>query len=354
MTRPASLGGHAPAKAQPGTGSVEADFIEAYQDPRTRQWLGRVRLDGGRVLEGVRFGVPGSRRSAGSRPPLPATGERGIVLYPASARQIRLAYWICSVDNYTYGPDVSHPDDALSIHPSGQAQVTDRLGNHAWYYPNGDYVAQDGGDGGPAPAYRPFGLQVAERHNGTGDRHRPGLAATSAWKYDGRAGGRFFGAHLKDDWNQLWVNADASAWLARSFFASPGSTYEAIVHGEATGTRILAKSEYATPGDSGQALCDLHSGNGTVTLHAEKPTGSADLTLDAANNTITLTTKELIELVTHLIHLNAPLIRAGGNANTPVAMSDAVDRNFAKISVLLGLPMEPTASKSLLAEGLLP
>lgn len=294
MTRPATLGGHAAPKAQSGTGSVEADFIEAYQDARTRQWLGRVKLEGGRVLEGVRFIYPGSRASVGSRGSLPAKGERGIVLYPASQRQVKYAYWLGSIDHYTFGPDVSHPDEEQMLHASGAGLKTERGGAQIYRFANGDHLFRGVPDAGEDDSHfyqRP--------RDGAGEARRVAQNSSdprkiSQWKYRAR-NGRFFGAtliYLRVHLGALAVNVAGKRWQARytdpriNHFvqAAPGegSLYTYVQGAIHAWVRVIAGGTATLFSESpgGAAKLELDGGASTATLHADKHIGllAADIT----------------------------------------------------------------------------
>ncbi|TDE85572.1 hypothetical protein [Deinococcus sp. S9] len=341
MPRPATLGGDAPPRSQPGTGSVEADFLEAYQDPQTRQWLGRVRLDGGRVLEGVRFGYPGSRASVGSRPPLPAKGERGIVLYPSSARQVRLAYWLCSIDHYTHGPDIAHPDEALQMHPSGMGTITGKDGDVVFRYANGDRIIQDDAEGDPpAPHYRPRGEKVAKR-----EAFSRTTTQTSRWLYDGLAGGKLFGAQLR-----LTREAHGLNRASEFLLDQEAGFFRLKMEGDRGGAELAGDVEAGhlsleVSRGGGEAVLDLDAQQGTIRLEVN----GVKLEFQSNAGTAQMLASQLLTLQAQTVSLDAALVRAGQGATIPVALSSVVDANFRILAALHGLTLPSTAARKLVA-----
>ena len=378
MTPAANLGGSSQPRNQSGTGSVEADFLDAYQDPLTLQWLARVRLDGGRVLDGVRFIYPSARPATGSRPVLPAKGERGIVLYPSSARQVRLSYWLGSVDGYTFGLHVDHPDAAVQVHPSGQASLTDKDGNHAFRFVNGDRIVQDDTTSDLTSHYRPKEQRQASASSFESlarseyqPEARAKLDLKSRWYYDGLKGGALFGGDLKLFKDKHGVNRIST--VATDLLSG-------VITLKTEGDRIKAgaglSSEDATfkvnlieikPKKEGHLSID--ASGGTALLNVKKPGADISLKMDTADKSLRLESDEIIFLKTKLAQMEADIaeikakqditlkapqitldsaqVKAGSGASIPVSLSTVVDANFKLITLRLGIPFLPTGAKTL-------
>ena len=370
MTPTAAHGGQSAAKAQPGTPLAEATITKVYLDHLSRQWRCSVRLDGGRTIGDVRFIYPSSRLTAGDRPILPAVNERGIVGWPSSSRQVRDCYWLGSIDIYTYGPDVSHSDEALYVHPSGQAQLTDRYGNYCWRYPNEDRLYLDGAelnlDEDTAEESRSIRIKHRQHPSGQAslkDSVGKYPEADSRHFYDGRKSGVLYGAKL------------AKGEKKGDFYINNLAQYCSIKQN--TGSKTV--SFYGSTKDEAHWKWAASSGrnSASATLEADHKLKlestvsgiTSSLTLSAEDQLVELVAQRVIKLLSQqsielsapqaitaksaVINLKAPITKAGTGAVKPVAMADVVDRNFLKITMMLGLPFEPTLSKSLMAEGLL-
>lgn len=311
--RSAQLGGFDGNFATPGSARAFATVIGHEQD-ENEHWTMRVRLDGGRLIGGVRVLNRHDGAESGARGRLPAVGVYGVVSWPGYPRSTRVAVWDGSLDGYFHGLDSESAEDDLAVHPSGAAERTGQDGSRTRRFVGGDLLHI--GPAGVEP--RPFRvrardyLQTRAKHtldelDEAAERGGPLEVLLQGWRQVRR-----LRARLWRDRGELTVDAESGRAALRAE-RWPGETeqWRARFEGEA-GASVAALTERVGAGASG-LRASLFEASARARLSATSPATHAELDLDG----------DRARLDAEMTSVGRPAL-----ALAPLASAPAVDENL--------------------------
>jgi hypothetical protein len=274
MTRPSHLGGSRPITATPSTPLAEAVVIERYQDAQSRQWFLSVRLEGGRVIRGVRMLNRADGQRSGIRDRLPAEGAAGVIMYPSFKRQGQRVFWLGSYDNYVFGADSEDADESITINPDFSAEARTVDGGKTIRFPGGD-TFYDGPEGKqprvlnvrPTTFAKDQKLQTLDEAEKAADFQAPDRDYT----YDGTRHLKRVGFTLRKKQGALRVDTGTGEIEVRAEQQTSDTTKRVFVRGQA-GEFLEVRVDQVKP-DPAKAYVQLDAANNSVEISHETTKG---------------------------------------------------------------------------------